>query len=166
MAKFIRPLGNTIKQSRCTRSNHHRPSQAGKWHWTIGGIYEDTTFQIGDPSLSPIWRSTPRHTSKWPCHRNLNEFTEALTLYLRPWPRRHRARRHAAIGTPTRSRRTKECNQMVSKKLQAVPRSPYKYACPPPRIRKQRHTWRVERKVLTSRALAPNSFPPLAQIAW
>ena len=58
------------------------PSQAGKWHWTIGGIYEDTKrLKLAIRAYRQSDNYPKAYFQMAKCHRNLNEFTEALTLY-------------------------------------------------------------------------------------
>ena len=58
------------------------PSQAGKWHWTIGGIYEDTKrLRLAIRAYRQSDNYPKAYFQMAKCHRNLNEFTEALTLY-------------------------------------------------------------------------------------
>ena len=58
------------------------PSQAGKWHWTIGGIYEGTKrLKLAIRAYRQSDNYPKAYFQMAKCHRNLNEFTEALTLY-------------------------------------------------------------------------------------
>ena len=125
------------------------------------------------PSASN-WRSefianltiTPRHFQMAKCHRNRNEFTEALTLYHQALATESTAPDATlAPGTPTRSRRTKECNQMVSR-IKLFPRSRNASRRMPTSKRTHHVTWRV---CSDPRTLAPNFFPacancPVAQL--